>query len=425
MERRFTGETNDSIAIFIRQKELRGDEMKTEQLVHKNTTAFYAVIQALHFAIAALISCYASAYLLYKGFDNGQIGTILGFANVCSACFQPVFAMFVQRTGLRLGNCMIVVYAVMAAASAVLFVLRPSGILFLVSFIVVFLLQSAMQSSVNALYRGYHSRGIKINFGLARGFGSVAYSLASLGAGLAIHHLTPDALPGIYLVPCILMCILLLIFHAPNVGEEEAEVVTPKQKKLLLRQYPHFYLFLAGIFFLAVTHCFTETYLLQIIQRIGGTSANLGVAIAIASITELPAMILYRKTSKKVGNRRLLVIAGWMWAIKSFVIMFAPSIPIVYAAELLQFVSYAIYVPASVRYIAHAIPETEFLKGQALAGSAFTVGSLVATFLGGQMIERFGMDSSVWVIQIFSVVGIVLFTYTMFDSLKKFPGDVK
>ena len=403
--------------------------MKSGQVVQKNTTAFYAAIQVLHFAIAASIACYASAYLLYHGFDNGQIGAILGVANVCSACFQPVFATVVQRTGVRLGNCMIVVYALMAASAAALLALKLKGIPFLIAYILLFMLQSAMQSSVNALYRGYHSRGIKINFSVARGVGSVAYSLSSLGAGIAVSHLTPDVLPGIYLVPCILMCLMLLIFHAPNVKEERTEetieVVTPKQKKLLLRKYPHFYLFLSGILCLAITHCFCETYMLQIIQRIGGTSANLGVAVAIAAITELPAMLLYRKSSKKVGNRRLLAFAGWMWAIKNFAIMFAPSIYVVYAAELLQFASYAIYVPASVRYIAHAIPETEFLKGQALAGSAFTVGSLIATFLGGQMIERLGMNTSVWVIQIFSIAGVVLFTYTMADSLKKFPGEVK
>lgn len=394
--------------------------MKRE-INQKNVTVYYAVIQALYFMIGAMVFCYASAYLLHRGFTNGQIGMTLGVANLLSAFLQPAIAVFVQKTGIRLGTCVAALYGVFGLLILVLLALPMEGIFLVAVMVLIFLVQSALQPSINSLYRGYDNKGIKVNFGLARGVGSLAFSMGSLLTGQLLRYFTPDVLPMMYLIPAILMIIAVLLFHAPNVGPEEGMPVTPKQKALLLKEYPHFYMFLAGVVCLAVTHCFTETYLLQIIRRIGGTSANLGIAIAISAITELPAMMLYRKVSKKVGNRRLLMFAGWMWAAKNILIMFAPNIYVVYAAELLQFISYAIYVPAGIRYVSHAIPESQFLKGQALTGSAFTVGGLLATFLGGQMLDFFGLRVSCLIIQIFSITGIVLFTIAMLDSIRRFP----
>ena len=144
----------------------------------------------------------------------------------------------------------------------------------------------------------------------------------------------------------------------------------------------------------------------------------------ISAMMELPGMLLYRHFADKIGNRRLLVFAGWMWAAKNFLIMLAPNAYLIYAAELIQFGGYAIYVPAGVRYIAHTLPESEFLKGQALVGSAFTAGCLVAGFVGGPMIDLVGLGATLCGVQIFSVGGVILFSCAMTKSLHMFPSQV-
>ncbi len=388
----------------------------------KNATAFYAVIQALYFCTVALIGGYASAYLLHRGFTNAQIGLMLGIGNLGAAGFQLLVASFVTRTGMQLGKVIICIYALIAALALGLLLLPVGGLVFCTMYVLEFLLLNAMQSSINSLYRGYHEQGTKINFAVSRGIGSAAYSLTSLAAGMLIHKFTPDILPGLYAVPCMLLCVIIFVFNAPNVAERQASSVTPAEKKILLREYPQFYIFFAGVLCLATTNGFTETFLLQIIRRIGGTSSNLGVAFFISAMMELPAMVLYRRFADKVGNRRLLAFAGWMWALKNFLIMLAPNVYFVYAAELLQFVGYAIYVPAGVRYIAHTLPESEFLKGQSIVGSAFTIGYLISSLVGGSMIDFIGLRATMWGVQLFSVGGVLLFSYAMTKSLSMFPS---
>ena len=388
----------------------------------KNATAFYAVIQALYFCTLALIGSYASPYLLNRGFSSGWIGILLGVGNLGSVGFQLLVAAFVKRTGTRLGSVVIAVHAVIAALALALLLLPLGGAAFCAVFVLVFLLNSAMQSALNSLYRGYHEQGTKINFGVARGWGSVAYSLSSLAAGALLAKRSPDILPGVYFLPCLLLCAAVFLFAAPNTTRRQAGDVTPAEKKLLMRDYPQFYIFFAGVLCLATSNGFTETYLIQIIRRVGGDSANLGVAMFISAMTELPAMVLYRRMADRVGNRRLLIFAGWMWALKNLLIMLAPSVYLIYAAELLQFVGFAIYVPAGVRFISHTLPESEFLKGQSLVGSAFTAGYLISSFVGGPMIDLIGLDWTLWGVQLFSLGGVLLFTCAMTRSLSMFPS---
>ena len=84
-------------------------------ITKKNATVFYAIIHALYFCTFALISGYASAYLLNRGFTNAQIGIMLGIGNLGAVGFQLLVASFIARTGIRLGKAIIAVHAVMAA----------------------------------------------------------------------------------------------------------------------------------------------------------------------------------------------------------------------------------------------------------------------------------------------------------------------
>ena len=388
----------------------------------RNATAFYAVIQALYFCSLALIACFASTYLLDRGFSSGRIGVILGLGNLGSAGFQILVASFVQRTGIQLGRAMFAVHVLIVLLSAALLLLPLGGLVFCIVYILVYSLNSSMQSSVNSLYRGYHERGTRINFGAARGCGSMAFSLTSLAAGILIQKFTTNILPGLYIIPCLLLCFAVLAFNAPNLEERQPGSVKPSEKKILMKEYPQFYIFFAGVLCLATANGFMDTYLIQVIRRIGGDSSNLGVAMFISAMTELPAMLLYRRAADNIGNRKLLIFAGWMWAAKNFFIMLAPNVYLLYAAELLQFAGYAIYVPAGVRFVAHTLPESEFLKGQSIVGSALTLGYLIASFAGGIMIELVGIGLTLWGVQLFSAAGVILFTVAMTKSLSMFPA---
>ncbi len=391
-------------------------------MTKKKANILYSFIQIFYFATIAVPLFYTSAYLMDRNFTNGQIGLFLGICNVITVVAQIAVAEILAKSGKRWNIIISVLLGLSAVVAVALLIVPMNGMAFAIAYGAAVILLNVVQPSVNSLYRGYHNQGIEIDYARARGFGSAAISLASLLAGQCIARMKPSLAPLFMVIPLAALIVCILLFRAPNVSVEKQEKKVQKEKYSLLRDCPHFIFFIAGIALIASAHCFAETYLLQIIQNIGGDSGNLGIATAISTATELPAMLAYKRLSAKFGNRKLMILAGWMWCLKSAAIIFAPSVYLIYAAELLQFVGYAIYVPAAAKHIAHALPESAYLRGQALAGSALTVGGLIATLLGGQLIDIIGLRPSLLVMQSLSVIGIIFFTVSIIQSLKIIPS---
>ena len=145
-------------------------------------------------------------------------------------------------------------------------------------------------------------------------------------------------------------------------------------------------------------------------QNIGGGSHNMGIAIAIASLAKFPAMCLFSRINKKIGEHDLLMISAWAWFAKNTVILFANRPEVIYIAEILQFCSYGLYIPAIVQFVARLFPGRDHLIGQASVGSAYTADSVIATFLGGKLLDAAGVSTTLLVIAAATLTGAVLFT---------------
>ena len=376
---------------------------------NRHITAFYALIQCLYWITYGLMFNFASAYLLDRGFSNSHIGLVLGASYALSACAQPLFAAFFNRSGIRLSSGMACVYVVIAALALAVLALPMKGGALAACIVCIFMLQSSMQPSLNSLHRGYELAGVPVNFGLARGLGSAAFSVMCALVGQLLRAVSPGILPALYLTTILLLLVCLLAFRSPTFAGTPAGQKREKREGLL-RRNPRFALFLLGLVCLATAHIFIDNFMLQIMQNVGGGSGQQGVAIAVAAVTELPAMVLYSWLSRRTDGRSLLRMAAWVWVLKDLLTMFARSPMAIYAAELLQFASYAFYVPATVDYISRTLPQEDFLKGQALSGTAFTLGSLAATFVGGWLLDAVGTGSALMVMQVFAVAGALLFT---------------
>ena len=373
----------------------------------KKTQALYTLIQFLYWMTAGLIFNFASAYLLDRGFSNSQIGVILGAAYALSAVAQPMFAAVFSRSGVRLSSGMACVYAVAAALTVPVLALPLHRGALAVLIVCIFMLQNAMQPSLNSLHRCYALQGVEINFGFARGMGSVGYSVICALVGRLLYHFSPRLVPALYLATMLLMIACLLAFRAPSFTAG-APVGEKRGREPLLRRYPRFALLLLGVALLGMVHIFINSFMLQIVRNLGGGNTQQGVVVAIAAMTELPAMVLYARLSKRMGGGRVLCMAAWVWVLKDVLTALATSSAMLCAVSLLQFASYAFYVPAAVEYVSDALPGQDFLAGQALVGTAFTLGSLAATFIGGWMLDLLGVRGALSGMQVFSVAGAVL-----------------
>ena len=379
------------------------------KLNERNSTPIYTAIQCLYWITYGLIFNFASIYLLDRQFTNSQIGLILGVSYALSACMQPVIASIFSKRGVRLNRgAMLVCSFVMLLALALLVFPMGKAVLTL-CFVMILTLQSSLQPTINSLAHGLELSGIPVNFSLARGAGSLAFSLMCMLMGAVLKKMAPAYLPCCYLATLLMLIFSLNCFSAPGRMESTHSREKTRQASLL-RRHPKFAVFLVGLVGLAFNHIFIDNFMIQIMNSLGGDSVHLGIAIFVAAVVELPAMLFYARLKRRIDPCLMLMLCSWFWFIKNALIALASTPEAIYAAEALQFFSYAVYVPATIDYITKTLPESDFLKAQAFAGSAFTLGSVFAAFIGGRLLDLMSVRNTLLVVLSFSAIGAVLFT---------------
>lgn len=365
-------------------------------------TAQYAILQALYWSTFCTMFNYASPYLADKGLSSSLIGLVLGSSYALSALVQALFPALVARLKLQLTRVMGLIFTLIALLAVALFFRGESFLIYLLP-ILIFTLHSAMQPSVNALQLSIQAEGKGPDFGLARGIGSASYALVSVLLGQLFGTLSIAWLPIFYLVTLIPLAWLLLR------RDDGSDPVPVERGKVRVLDNRPFRLFLLGLIFLSSAHIFIDNFMFQIMENVGGGSEELGIAIGIAAIMELPAMALYSRIRRRVHCARLLMLSGLMWTLKHLMILLARDPVSVCMAEILQFAAYALYVPTGVEFVALVLPPSAYYRGQALLGTAFTLGSLAATLLGGRIQDLLGMHSALMAMEGATILGAALF----------------
>lgn len=381
----------------------------------------YTLVHALYWSIYCLMLNYASVFLLNRGFTNSQIGLILGMSYFLSACMQPVLGSVFSRYKGRLNISVAGMYVPVAVLAFLIWKLDLEQNLLALLVILVFAMHTMLQPIINSMKYRFESKGIPVNYGMARGVGSASFSVTSLFVGRLLVKTGPTIIPGMYLGMVIVLIAVLVYFKVP-----EAEDTSGGAQKVnssyfaLLCGHPRFTLFLCGVICMFVTQLFIESFLLQIIMKMGGNSANLGIATAISALTEMPAMVIYSHVSRKINRSRLLCAAMWIWVAKDILTLLVRTPQALYAVQLLHFASCAVYMPAMMDFVTDTLPESFFMRGVSLAGTANTIGNLLATLLGGWLLDHMGVQNSLVLMQVFCICGAVMFVF----AVKK-PGDRK
>lgn len=391
----------------------------------KSANALYSSIQFVFFFCRALIFSFASAFLLGKGFTNTQIGLVLFAGYFLSVVIMQLVASWEKKMQINICKLCVGLAVMMNLIALVLFFFPPNKILLSALMAIIVACAACLSSYVNIVYRGYYNGGLKINFSAARGVGSASSAISALVAGLIFAQVATDLMPALYLIPTFILAILLMFFDAPNVEEKDKQAEILQNQEKLIKEYPHFLLFLLAVCLLYLPYLFVSLYLLQIMQNIGGDVNNVGTALFLEGMIEFPAMLLYRTISKKMGNRKLMSIACWFLCIKLLIITFAPNPYIIYLAQILQFMSFAMYLPSSEKHIAHVVPKTKYVRAQALLATATTVSYMIVSFAGGLLLDKVGVFNTLLVMDWLALVGCLVMDISVQMSYKKVPKTVR
>lgn len=386
-------------------------------LSEKKLNIYYSFLQIAYWVTSAVVFCFTTVFLQFRGYSNYEIGIVFAVGNIIGFVSQPLIAGYIDRSDRRTLLRCIRITAVLAVLLMLAVYFLPSGS---VSLIVAYALLVAGNTLLNPLCISLsfyiESWGCGINFSRARALGSLSYAVCNVILGMLVQRVSENAVPTAFILFSSLLGLATLLFvpvdraHRIAAPERRMQSASEKPSGLLefARENKRFMLFLLGTATLYFTHGMIGNFMIEFIRSIGGGSEDMGNVLAFMTVVEVPVMLLFGRLTQRFRCSSLLRFAVIMFTVKELMIYLASSLPALYAAEALQAFSFALFVPASVRYVDEVIAKHNAVKGQAFVTSMMTLGSIFASYIGGLLLDTSTPGFTLLVGVIVSAVGTLI-----------------
>ncbi len=374
-------------------------------------TLRYIIINATYFAVYSGIHAYSSVFLLEKGFSNTLIGITLALANILSVIFQPLVAGLIDKQGkLTNRNVSMASTALLLIGSILLLMIKNGIVAIFIIFALIYMVQMVYQPIITAMYFEYEAAGCHIYYGLARGLGSAGFAVTSVFTGMAIGKFGVSILMILDIIFLTIALIVLFFFKKPAVkaSEPAKDEVAHNNLFSFIKTYPGFMLFVLGAVCFFFAHNAINDYMIQIITPLGGTEAQMGTAVFIAAILELPTMALIDKVMKKISCRNLLLIAGAAFLIKTLLMLIAPNMAVVYISQAMQMFAYAVFIPVSAYFVNQTMKRLDQVKGQAYVNVSITLGGVFSSLVCGRLLDIKGPNFMLTVSLVVTTIGLAI-----------------
>jgi PPP family 3-phenylpropionic acid transporter len=391
-------------------------KMGMDYQLGKKLTIHYAFIQIIFIMGYCTMLSFAAVFLLSRGLSNTQIGITLTLGSAASLFLQPLIASFADGTDkISLRGITAIVTAIMAVLSLLLLILPPSVLPTMIVYVLLIAIFSPQISLVTSLAMEHINSGTPINFSLARGFGSASYALLSFVMGFLVDRFGSNVVMFMNLLITITGAVLVLSFKKPAKSLLNQSIGPVKATGLMdfVKSNKRFVAVVISIALLFFSHTVINTFLVQIIQRVGGTHANMGVALAISGSLELPAMALFPLIARRIRYAgTMMKLSGIFVILKAIVTLFAPSVFWIDAAQTLQFFAFAVFLPASVYYVNQVIADADKVKGQSFMVMSLGISNMLGNSISGIILDYGGgVPAMLTTGVLVSILGLVLLVW--------------
>lgn len=359
------------------------------------TTVVYSLIQfAYWFAFGSTVN-FASVYLTACGLSNTIIGVTIAVGQIASVLITPVVSSMADRnpaiTPKRTLIVMLALQGFFGLLMAVFF--NNSPIINAVLLCLAIAITQVSMPFVNALATESMNAGVKINFGLARSFGSIGYSVMSFTLGSITAGHSPRYIPVATICSCAVFCIFALLYNDVTRSSGVAGTSNNREKlSAFLRRYKGLSVLLIGTSLIYACHVYINTFVFQIVLSKGGNSRQMGIATALAALLEMSAMIAFPYLLKLRDCKFWFKMSGFFFMLKSLLTLMVKSIPAFYAVQFIQPFGWGLLAVSSVYYVNELMDENDKIKGQGFYSMTFTIGSIVSSVTGGYLIDRFSVN---------------------------------
>jgi PPP family 3-phenylpropionic acid transporter len=343
------------------------------------------------------------------GYSNLLIGTIMMGTSFMSLVAQPAWGYIADKV---IRDRQIIGISCIAGGLLYLLFIFSGGFkpLVITAALGMYVLFSPMMTLIDSFVAKLIVDGNKINYSATRAGGSVSYAVTAALFGAAVSRFGMRIAPFIYLAFCAVLCWAL--WRLPNPQKVYTRAVFSAGAGLRYLRSNRVYLFFITAYFLtSITTVPVNTYYSVVLFSMGGDERHVGLGLFLQAISEVPVMLSFNWIRVKTGLKPafFLVLGMVCFALKTFCIAYAPNITFVLLGSMLQGLSFAVFLPATVAFLMETVSREYLATAQMMA---VTIGSSLAAIIvnpfGGALADSLGPQPMLKIMGVFALLASVL-----------------
>jgi len=373
--------------------------MKTSNV---KTNIVYSVLQATFWSASGVAGTFAALFLQSLGYTNTELGTIVAGACILGFILPMLISPVIDRSSkLNASIAVLCLQTIGIVVGASIFLIGRKGIALSLLYVLWYGMMVTTSAMVAQVSQDYIHEGHRINFGVARACGSLGFVTLVSVLGNLLEVVSARFLP-LFGIAMEILLVLSVFLLAKAAGKDKltktvkTESVQEKGSSLgtFVKENPNFVMLLGGIALIFSASEFFGVYMINVVENLGGTAADMGTIHALSALMEIPSMVLWTRISFGKWAKRLLVISLFFFAVKNLYFALATSVEMLYFGSVFQMIGYGLYTPAIVDYISKNIPYKDSTKAQSMAVAMCTLGCVVASLVGGILNDRIDIETT-------------------------------
>jgi PPP family 3-phenylpropionic acid transporter len=336
------------------------------------------------FGMFGVVSFYLTPYLMNKGFEAGQIGTIMAVGALVSIVSQPFWG-YISDKKKTVKRILLLLLICCLTASTGLFAMEHL-LLIIVMYACYMFFCSPIGPLAEALSLSY-AQEHRREFGRMRVWGEIGVGVSALSVGYLVKAVGIDKLWIIFL-----SCGAIAVMAALQLRESKVTPAPVDLKALgkLFMQRRLLWLLLI-VLIVGIPHRMNDSMLSLYLKELEAPESIIGIAWFFGTMSTVPAMMFAGRLFRRWNAIGIMTIAAVVYSIRWFIYSATDSAAVLIAAQVLHGATFPLFFLATIHYMMTIVPAELRATGQSAFAVTFAgLGGLVGNAAGGYAIQLFG-----------------------------------
>ena len=343
-------------------------------------SAFYF----LYFAAVSCLMPFLALFYQSLGLTGGQIGLLIGISPLITLVAASFWTGLADRTR---HHKLVMTGLIAGTVAAALLILQMDAFFWLLlvvsvfSFLLAPVVSLSDSATMSMLGENRH------RYGRVRLWGTIGWGVVAPVAGLVIQRTSLDWAFYLFAIFMSATLIVSLWYTFPR----DSHIVPYAEGMRILLRNRRWMFFLAMVFLCGIGTSTVSSYLFIFMDDLQASKTLMGIALTLASVSELPVMFFANRLLRRFNPHGVLLLAMVTVAVRVLLYSFSSAAWQVLLIQLLHGLTFPVIWVAGVSYADQIAPPGLKASAQGMFGGALLgFGAAVGSLLGGVLLQQIG-----------------------------------